>query len=161
MSRRQDAFSWIAIAFTLIIVIAIGFYVIGPEMGNRTVIRLGDAVLASKAIKNHSGKGRTPVASNQLSAGEAELIVFSDTGRWPVKTDDIKTASDLIWLDENRKVVYIVKNIEPSSLKADSLRPSKDSRYIVEVRAGTVDNKMISVGSEAVFDDGIYQEIGQ
>lgn len=154
MSRRQDAISWAIIALTLVVVIVIGYIVIGPEMGSRTTIRLGDAVLTGKSIKTHSSGDIRLASDRQLSAGEADLVIFSSSDKWEIKPDNIKVSADIIWLDADKKVVYIVKNIEPENLKADNLRPNRDSRYILEVRSGTVDKKMIAVGTRAAFELG-------
>jgi uncharacterized protein len=48
---------------------------------------------------------------------------------------------DVLWLDENKKVVDIRENVKPFSL---FIRPKKPAKYVVELNKGTVKNIRIN-----------------
>ena len=64
----------------------------------------------------------------------------------------MRTSIDIIWLDADKKVVYIVKNVSPDSGTDVMYTPKVDARYVVELAAGTVEKQHIVVGRAAVFD---------
>jgi uncharacterized membrane protein (UPF0127 family) len=58
-----------------------------------------------------------------------------------------------VWLDKEKKVVYIVKNAQPEGYPQQDFTPKQDARYVLELPAGTVSSKSIIVGKSAVFDE--------
>ena len=60
---------------------------------------------------------------------------------------------DIIWLDKDKKVVYIVKNAPPESYPYEQFEPKEEVRYVLEVAAGTVQQKKITIGAVAQFDE--------
>ncbi len=64
----------------------------------------------------------------------------------------MKVPIDIIWLDKDKKVVEIVKKASPEGGEKTVFVPKKDARYVVELPAGTADNKAIRVGRTAIFD---------
>lgn len=58
---------------------------------------------------------------------------------------DMKFPIDIIWIDENYKIVDITKNISPDTFP-QSFQPSKPVQYVLEVNAGFVDKYSIMIG---------------
>lgn len=57
-------------------------------------------------------------------------------------------ALDIIWLDENWRVVGFEKNISPNTFP-QTFSPDKPIRYVLEVNAGFVDKQQIKLGEKA------------
>ena len=91
--------------------------------------------------------------SGRVSLGENEgmLFVFPALGRHFFWMRDMNFAIDIIWIDENQKVIYIEKNASPASFP-NSFGPNADSKYVLEVNAGFADLHYLKVGDEVQLD---------
>ncbi len=69
----------------------------------------------------------------------------------------MKYPIDIVWLDKDKKVVYIVKNAPPESYPYENFTPKQDARYVLELPAGTVSKKSIAIGKEAMFDENAIE----
>ena len=88
-----------------------------------------------------------------LSLDGGLLMKFPHDDTWGIWMKDMKVPLDIIWLDENKKVVYIVKNALPELSTDVTFTPKDPARYVIELRAGAVENAAIKTGSFVVFDE--------
>jgi len=59
---------------------------------------------------------------------------------------------DIIWLNENKEVVFIVKNAQPCEEEnCPSIKPDKEARYVLEINAGLVDKIGLKTGNYLTF----------
>ena len=73
---------------------------------------------------------------------------------------DMNYPIDIVWLDKDKKIVYIVKNAPPESYPYETFVPKQDARYVLELPAGTVGPKSIVIGKEAAFDENTLEGFG-
>jgi uncharacterized membrane protein (UPF0127 family) len=64
---------------------------------------------------------------------------------------DMSNSFDIVWTDQNKKIVYIVKNASPTTYPV-TYTPNSLARYVIGLPAGTVDNKSIMLNGNATFD---------
>lgn len=86
--------------------------------------------------------------TDSLPTGQAMLFVFSDDAKWTMWMKDMKYPIDIVWLDANANVVYTVKKAQPSSYPK-TFGPVTDSRYVIELPSGTIEQTGISIGDKA------------
>ena len=74
-----------------------------------------------------------------LGPREGMLFIFEKEGRYGFWMLNMKFSIDILWLDRNGTVIYIWENAEPckSILSCRSVKPGKDSKYVIELRSGT------------------------
>ena len=60
---------------------------------------------------------------------------------------------DIVWLDNKKKVVHIVKNASSESTPSTLFGPLVNARYMIELRGGIVDAKAIHIDQTANFDE--------
>ncbi len=89
--------------------------------------------------------------TDNLPADEAMLFVFDSDARWSIWMKDMKYSIDIVWLDSSRRVVDFVTDAAPDSYPNKTFMPKEPARYVVEFASGTVKEKGIEVGQEAVF----------
>ncbi len=63
---------------------------------------------------------------------------------------DMKFPIDVIWLDENYRVVNIVKDARPDSFP-EVFKSEAPAKYILEVNAGFANRNSIKVGDEGIM----------
>lgn len=81
------------------------------------------------------------------------LMKFDTDDTWGIWMKDMNFPIDIIWLDADKKVVYIVKNAKPELSTSKIFTPNTPARYIIELPAGKVDAAGIKTGTTAVFDE--------
>lgn len=152
MSVRSDKISRYLIAVTIILIAAVIMSVFLTLSAPRLMVRLGDGVFRTTLAISPQERERGLSGKTKLDSGEAMMLVFDSDERWGIWMKDMNFPLDIIWLDSDKKVVYIVKNAMPDSYPAETFEPREAARYVVEVPAGSVDEKRIRVGSYAEFD---------
>ena len=101
-----------------------------------TVITSEVAATTEKQTKGLSGR-------TNLNGGM--LFVFERSEKYGIWMKDMNFAIDIIWLDENKEIVTIQENATPESYPK-TFFPSRPSRYVLEVKAGTASSENLSVG---------------
>jgi len=79
---------------------------------------------------------------------------FKEDGQWGIWMKDMKIPLDIVWLNKDKKIVYIVKNASPSLGTDTRFVPKEMARYVLELPAGTVERSALKIGTIAEFDAG-------
>lgn len=116
-----------------------------------TQVRLGsgafEARIANTDALRQKGLSGTPALRNN----QAMLFDFESEGRWGIWMKDMNYPIDIIWLDDEKAVVYIVRNAPPATENPITYTPKQDARYVLEIMAGAAQSNNIRVGEKAVF----------
>lgn len=154
MSVRKDVWSWGIVAVVLVLIGAAAFWVFWPQLSQpHTKLRLGDGVFQARVADTQSEREKGLSGTTYLGQDQALLFIYERDDKWSIWMKDMNYPIDIVWLDKNKKVVYIVKNAKPESYPGESFSPNDAARYIVEMAGGTVDRKTINIGDSAVFDE--------
>lgn len=151
-NHHKDAMTWVLIIFTLLLVAAAAFYVIWPHIQPHVTVRIGDGVYKASIAKTNEERIKGLSGTTSLRQDQGLLMVYETDEKWPIWMKDMNYPIDIIWLDSNKKIVYIVKNAPPDSYP-EKFVPKKEARYILELPAGSVAQKNINVDLEASFDE--------
>ncbi len=81
------------------------------------------------------------------------LMKFPHDDTWGIWMKDMKVPIDIIWLNQHKRVVYIVKNASPELSTTMTFNPKEPARYVLELPAGSVDKAAIKSGNFASFDE--------
>jgi uncharacterized membrane protein (UPF0127 family) len=81
-----------------------------------------------------------------LASTTGMLFIFPVSDKWAFWMQDTLIPLDMIWMDENYKVVYIKANVQPETFP-ESFAPLTPARFVLEVNAGFAAENHISVGS--------------
>lgn len=85
-----------------------------------------------------------------LSPQTGMLFVFDTHDVYHFWMKDMKFAIDMIWLDENKKVVYIEEFVDPSTYP-ESFGPETPTQYVIEIPAGDTTKVGLRVGDVVSF----------
>ena len=108
----------------------------------------GFELTANLALTNEQ-KEKGLSVKDELKESEAMLFVFEESAQHSFWMKDMKFPIDIIWLDNDGKVVHIEQNLQPcvSVLICTSYSPNIDSQYVLETVAGFTQRHNISVGT--------------
>lgn len=93
-------------------------------------------------------KGLSCRASMTEDAGM--LFVFEDPGVYRFWMKDTFIPLDMIWLDEDKRIVYIEPDVQPDSFPTH-FGPQESSLYVIELNAGQAALAGIEVGQQLNF----------
>lgn len=80
-----------------------------------------------------------------LNNGEGMLFVFPEEGNYSFWMKDMNFSIDILWLSSEGKIVHIVEHVSPESYP-DHFVSERPARYVLEVPAGYVESRGVSVG---------------
>jgi len=144
----------------LLLVGATAVYVMWPQLQPHANVRIGDGIFAAKVVKTQEERAKGLSDTSELRKDQAMLFVYERDDKWPIWMKDMNYPIDIVWMDKNKKVIYIVKNAPPESYPHETFEPKDDARYVLELAAGMVDTKSIMIGKEAVFDENNLEGFG-
>ena len=78
------------------------------------------------------------------------LFIFDEGGIHKFWMKNTLIPLDMIWMDENGKIIYIEKNAQPCYVPAcPAFGPGSSSKYGLEVNGGYTERHKINVGDKA------------
>lgn len=115
---------------------------------------------SSVAINNHTYTVRvadTPAlrakglsGTPSLPKQEGMLFVFSDATRSCFWMKDMRYSLDMIWLDANKKIVYMAQSVTPQSFP-NSYCTATPAQYVLELNAGEAKHANMRIGQQFSF----------
>ena len=86
-----------------------------------------------------------------LDNDEGMIFVFDRPGMHGFWMKDMKFSIDIIWIDENLRVVHLEEAVSPSTFP-ESFVPSVDALYVLEIYTGQAAAQGIDLGDAVVLD---------
>ncbi|MFB5630700.1 MAG: DUF192 domain-containing protein [Nitrosopumilaceae archaeon] len=119
----------------------------------RGMVKLDDIVLEVQIADTDPRRARGLMFQEQLPFDQGMLLVFEDAGKRSIWMLNMQFFLDIIWINDDGKVVHIEKNVPPCKTAVETVTcPSykggnKDAKYVLEVTAGFVDKNKITTDS--------------
>ncbi len=89
-----------------------------------------------------------------LDEDRAMLFIFPEYSNHAFWMKNTLIPLDIIWLNENKEVVYIGENIQPCSDEAcKAINPIEKSGYVLEVNAGLAQKINLKIGDKLVINN--------
>ena len=85
-----------------------------------------------------------------LELGSGMLFFFDMSDKHGIWMKDMNFAIDIVWIDENYKIVDIKKNARPESFP-EVFVPKTSSKYVLEVNTGFLEKNDIEIGERIFF----------
>ncbi len=157
---KPSSFSWrptttlILLVGFILIIVALASSFIWSHFKPTTQVKVGagaDNVWVAKTASERE-KGLSGVEYLKPSGGL--LMVYDDDGNNPIWMKDMLIPIDIVWIDSNKKVVHIERNVDYKTGADKTYMPKKFSRYVLELSAGSVDKAGIKVGQSVEFTIG-------
>ena len=88
-----------------------------------------------------------------LEKNKGMLFVFATEEEYGFWMKDTAIPLDMIWLDEDKEVVFISKNNQPcNNNECPAINSDKKAKYVLELNGGTADKIGLEVGDKADFN---------
>ena len=134
--------------FLLVFFIACGvviyFFTIANDPNYRNVTIKNES-FKLEVVNKSEGLAKGLSGKNALSQNSGMLFDFGALGTWQMWMKNMNFAIDILWLDENGKIVGIETNVLPSTYPK-TFGTLASSWYVIELPAGTVNNLSLKFG---------------
>ncbi|HUT22534.1 MAG TPA: DUF192 domain-containing protein [Candidatus Bipolaricaulota bacterium] len=88
----------------------------------------------------------------KLESNQGMFFVFDEEDIYSLWMKNTLIPLDMIWLDENLKIVSIFSNAQPCQTPTcESIKPLKKAKYILEINGGAAVEKGIDLHQVATF----------
>ena len=111
----------------------------------RGTVKIDSTVLEVQIADTDPRRVRGLMFQKQLPLDEGMLFVFDDANPRSFWMLNMQFPLDILWIDDNGKVVFIEKNVPPCKTAVETVTcptyngESKDAKYVLEITAGFVD----------------------
>jgi len=120
------------------------------------VVTVNDLKIDAKILTRASDRKKGLSGRESLPISEGLLFVFENNGQYPFWMKDMEFAIDIIWIDENKRIAYIVHNAPPEPGRDDDeltlYKPGVFAKYVLEINAGLAQRYGIVVGDLVNFE---------
>lgn len=141
----------LVVTLAIVAILGLGLSFVQQIARPKTTLFLGDGVFTAILAQTPDTRTQGLSGTSQLAADQAMLFAFTHDDRWSIWMKDMNYPIDVVWLDADKHVVYIVKNMAPDTYPKQ-YAPERAARYVVELPAGTVEAKSIGLNSVARFE---------
>jgi uncharacterized protein len=87
-----------------------------------------------------------------LPADRSLLFVFDDLDFHGIWMKNCRFPIDIVWLDENRKVVHVAEGVPPCKKEPCAVyEPLRRAAYVVEMNSGQARKEKVTLGSTLEF----------
>ncbi len=143
------------IFFIIIILLAVIIFVGFWLNKNMETIKMcfNENCFIAEVAKNKADRTRGLMFRESLANDGAMLFVFPDVGLHNFWMKNCLIPLDIIWLDENYKVVAIKPNNQPCPKTGDcpSITPGVVVKYALEINAGFSSQLNLAIGSQSTL----------
>jgi len=115
-------------------------------------IKVDDIPLQVMIADTEPRRVRGLMFEDQLPYDQGMIFVFQESGLYSLWMLNMQFSLDMIWFDQDGKVVHIEKDVPPCKTALEittcqSIVPDKEAVYILEVTSGFVDQNNITKDS--------------
>lgn len=122
-----------------------------PERNTETaIVSVGDTILNVAISDTDEERSRGLSGHKTLLLNEGMLFVFERPSRYGFWMKDMNFGIDIIWIDENKKIIYMEENILPESFPK-IFQPNASALYVLEVPSGLIFANKIKIGDSVIF----------
>lgn len=118
-----------------------------PVCENGLLVR--GACLKIEAAKTPEARTQGLSGREGLAADTAMLFYFDEPGQQCFWMKDMKFAIDMVWLDEDKRVLKVAENVSPQTYPESFCQAN--AQYVAEVPAGQAQKYNLEIGQQVEF----------
>ena len=147
MSLLKTAlFKKLALAIFLVILSGFIIFFIFNKEKSQTLrkLKIDGTTINVEIAANHNQKRRGLSERNYLPEKQGMLFAHDEPQIINIWMKDMRFAIDIIWIDENFKIIYIAADVQPDSFPKIFSSP-RPAQYVLEVNAGFAKKNNIKI----------------
>jgi uncharacterized membrane protein (UPF0127 family) len=117
----------------------------------KTPVVIKNTVLAGYVADTEASRIEGLSGKYFLPSNTSMLFMFDKPDIYGIWMKDMNFPLDIVWLDKDKMVVHSLSNVNPSTYP-HVFYPSKSALYVLELRAGFLEEKGVKTGDLIYFD---------
>lgn len=128
------------------------------SLSNKSYVKINNNIYHLVVAK--TPEERTKGLSNWKSLKEDEgmFFVFPKEGKYGFWMKDMFFPIDILWLDREGRVIYMVENVKPDSYPK-TYYPSMPALFVLELPSSSISKERIKVGD--IIEGNVFDHFGQ
>lgn len=145
MAKNMDKKIWYLILIVVALIFATSVFLNKKDSFSRKKIIIGNIAVKVEIAESLPEKQKGLSGRNFMRENNGMLFVFSQPDFYSFWMKDMEFPIDIIWLDENLRIINIEKNITPDTFPKKFL-PPRPAKYALEVNGGWADKNKVEEG---------------
>ena len=145
---NRKTFIIITSTIAIVFIFATGLFLVKKNNNFYKNIRLGDVVLKTEIVSSPFEKQKGLSGRDYMKENNGMLFIFPQSRLYPFWMKNMKFPIDIIWLDDELKIIGLEKNINPNTFPEKFFPPSL-AKFVLEVNGGWSDENKIKEGMTA------------
>lgn len=141
--------------FVILLLIILVFLFVSkmvPDSSQENKVCFKNHCFYVELAKTRAEKARGLMFRENLDLDKGMLFIFEEEGKYPFWMKNTLLPLDIIWLNKEKEVVFLRKNVLPCSEEdCQTIRPDKKAKYVLEVNGGLADKIGLRVGDKLTF----------
>lgn len=121
------------------------------------VVRLGNAPVRVTVADSVEERAQGLSGRRELPSTSGLLFIFEQSGFHGFWMKEMRFPIDIIWIDENFRIVDIEANVSPSTFP-QTFEPGRPARFVVETNANYTESFGIEVGDVVTLPRALIPE---
>ena len=113
-------------------------------------LTIGETKIAVEIADTDASRARGLSGRPSLAENTGLLFIFDRADYHSFWMKKMRFPIDIIWLDDNWRVVDLTENISPQDFPK-TYPPRAPARYVLEINAGFIADHQITIGDQAVL----------
>ena len=127
-------------------------FISGCKSNNIRRVCLKDYCVRAEVVDDDASRERGLMFRHRLGQGQGMLFIFEKDGLYSIWMKNMFLPLDIIWISEDRKIVYFTENVQPCSSDPCPVFTSLDpARYVLEVNSGFIRSHRLRTGDSLKF----------
>lgn len=113
-------------------------------------VSINGVLIKTEVVSNDNDLAKGLSDRKAINENESMLFVFQKPMKWGIWMKDMNFPIDVIWLDQNGKVVDFVLNMDPKTYPK-TFYPTRDSLFVLETAPGFIEKAKIKIGDSVTL----------
>ena len=141
--------------FLVFILFCLIFYFVYPIFLGNQKYQLGSVCIKGNCFQveiaqSSAQRDKGLMYRNKLDKNKGMFFIFEKEGIYPFWMKNTLIPLDMIWIDNNNKIVFISQNVQPcKNFICPSIIPVVKAKYVLEVNGGICQEINLKVGDLA------------
>lgn len=120
------------------------------ENKKNTQVSIGDATINVIVASTEEERTIGLSGRDSLLPNEGMFFVFEEPDIYGFWMEGMKFALDIIWINENKEIIYAEENVLPETYPG-IFQPASNATYVLEVSSGFFSKNKLKVGDKVNF----------
>lgn len=139
------------ISFFVLVLILVVFW-FGVVKKEKEIVRFQNYYFEVELAQNYWQRAKGLMFKKDMEENQGMLFVFPKSGLYNFWMKNVKFPLDLIWIDQEKKIVDLKLQQQPClSNPCSAIKPKVKAQYVLELKGGMASKTGMTVGSQLEF----------